>query len=94
MEQYNIQPTTEQIAYWRDKWEEWNGPQGVRASHPEATRWELCPNCNGNNTQWWSGDWLVCYDCLISWSLLDACYDVEEFDKDNRIDQEILDSID
>ena len=49
-----------------------------------------CPNCEGTNTEWLRKEWSICYDCLIAFDASDKVYDTQSYNKDERLDEELI----
>ena len=81
--QYSGEPTTEELI---KRVELGNHQLGFR---------HRCPNCGGKDTSYIRKDYWMCYSCIIWFTIQDAIgyYDVEAYNSDPRIEQELLEEV-
>jgi len=88
------EPTEEEIQQRLEFWQSWS-PNGYKDNHLRITK--ACPMCESpDDTEWVRNEWYICYNCMIAFTLQDSIgyYDVEAYQQDVRIEQEILEEVD
>ena len=80
--QYSGEPTDEEIEHrLRDRIKDGVNHLSIR---------HICPNCQGNNTEWIRNEWSICFGCQIAFNPFDQVYDTQAYKEDDRIEDEVL----